>query len=95
MTAPQEPLPDEGAAQWVDYGVNVGRNVIGDIHIHTVRSSAEPALFPSRSTSALPVLRPAAFRSALVVLGRVCERAASALSSTGLLGPERRSNERE
>ncbi|PJN28202.1 hypothetical protein [Kitasatospora sp. CB02891] len=88
-------MPDEGGAQWVDYGVNVGRNVIGDIHIHTVRPSAEPPLFRSGPTSAFPVLRPAAFRSALVGLGRACERAASTLSSPGLLGPERRNNELE
>lgn len=94
MKAPSEPDPlgERDEYQWVDYGVNVGRNVIGDIHIHPILPVPGLPLFRPGPT---PPLRQTAFRSALIALGNACEHAAAALSSTGPLRPERRSDESE
>ena len=90
MTGPQEPAPSANdGGQWTDYGVNVGRTVIGDIHIHPVFPATGPPLFRSSPTHAIPILRHAAFRAALIAFGNACEHAAAALPSTGPSGPER------
>ncbi|WP_059008628.1 hypothetical protein [Streptomyces specialis] len=82
MTAPYKAsLRLEGdGIQWADYGVNVGHDLYGDIHIHP--PTPPDGLSRPRRETASPVseTRQAAALSALFALLSACEQAAAALS---------------
>ncbi|MEV0258592.1 hypothetical protein AB0H82_30560 [Streptomyces sp. NPDC050732] len=69
------------ASQWLDYGVNVGHTVNGDIHIHPPASADGPLRFRPRAANPISATRYIEVRSALAALTGACERAAAALSS--------------
>lgn len=95
MTAPyKDSLRPEGSGnQWADYGVNVGNDVYGDIHIHPPTQAGGPSWPWPETASPVSVTRHEALRSALAGLVRACEQAVAALASAGLTGPERRSDD--
>ncbi|MET8506282.1 hypothetical protein ABZV60_16710 [Streptomyces sp. NPDC004787] len=75
--------------------MNVGNDLYGDICIHPPAPAADPSWFRPGTASSISVERLVAVRSALTALARACERAAEALSYPGLMGPERRSDEKD
>ncbi|MFJ4677870.1 hypothetical protein [Kitasatospora sp. NPDC088783] len=76
------PHPDV-AAQWADYGVNVGHAVYGDIHIHPIAAAVGPPGHRPDATGPAWAVRRAALGTAFRSFARACERAAAALSSIG------------
>ncbi|TGZ14248.1 hypothetical protein DV517_57310 [Streptomyces sp. S816] len=87
--------PGGDSTQWADYGVNVGHNVYGGIHVHPPFPSAGPPRLRPGAAGPLSKRRHAALRSALTALADACEEAAAALSHIGLMGPERRSDDHD
>lgn len=87
MTAPYRLEGDGG--QWADYGVNVGHDVHGDIHIHSPASMDGPYRPWRETESPISTTSHAAVRTAMFSLVRAYERAASALLSAGLMGAGR------
>ena len=85
--------PYWNSTQWADCGVNVGHAVYGDIHIHPPAPADRPRGVRHATTSPVSATRHAAVRSALNAFVRACERAVAALSSAGLMRPERRNDD--
>lgn len=90
MTAPYERTlrPEARSNQWTDYGVTVGHDVYGSIHIHPPVPPGRPPRSRSESVSPMSAVRHEAVRAALTALVGACERAAAALSSAALWAPE-------
>lgn len=97
MTAPHKAgfWAERDRTQWADYGVNVGNDLNGFICIHPPAPASDPSWFRLGTARPIPVESLVAVRSALTALASACERAAEALSYPGLMGPERRSDEKD
>ncbi|MFI0924338.1 hypothetical protein ACH4TP_10475 [Streptomyces sp. NPDC021012] len=75
--------------------MNIGNNLYGDICIHPPTLVATPSWFRPGTAIPISVESLVAVRSALNALASACERAAEELSYPGLMGPERRSDEKD